>query len=517
LLSFWFYVVCLFFLCFFLFVFLPSSPRSFWHSPSVSDGLWTKETYPGPVWKLVLPMLTRGMASSPRDAEEAWPLFVRSCAYDVDPRRVLPLARHLLRGLSTAMCDGGSSLDQTRALRAIAPLLSEMSWRGRYFARELAQILSGRLASEFKAVRSAMASVMSDIFRLLSNAPRAEGRDAGGRNAEPHAVLPRDDDFGVVVAEDDDDYWGLVRGGAPPTISGGSGSKGSAAASPAPAASSAAPLCPMQLLDGELMRALAEARRRKVEYDRSGTRDRRGSTVGLSDVYTPAPGTPGTPGLAANTSGVDGGDGTADGGSVASPRIGGGIAGSLMAGGGGGKVGAAKSSKINKIIINSSIGSANDDDGDDDDDMAAADAARAVASMDRSGTGSPMLRDNDLDGDDDAESGGSDDDSGEANGGSPGAAAAPMSASIPAHSTPQRCWERICDTFLSVLVHSIHADGLHTLAPYLPKVLWNLFGFFVFCFFTFRFFFFTPPRFSLFYFFFFFFSPLPSRSGSHSS
>jgi hypothetical protein len=100
------------------------------------------------------------------------------------------------------MCDGGSSLDQTRALRAIAPLLSEMSWRGRYFARELAQILSGRVASGFKVVRSA---IKSEIFRLLSNAPRAEGRDAEGRNAEPHAVLPRDDDFGVVVANDDDD------------------------------------------------------------------------------------------------------------------------------------------------------------------------------------------------------------------------------------------------------------------------------------------------------------------------
>jgi hypothetical protein len=151
-------------------------------------------------------MLTRGMASSPRDAEEVWPPFVRSCSYDVDPRHLLPLALHLLRGLSTAMCDGGSSLDQTRAIRAIAPLLSEMSWRGRYFARELAQVLlSGRLASEFQDCAQAMASVMPDIFRQLSNAPRAEGRDAEGRNAESHAVLPRDDDFGVVVANDDDD------------------------------------------------------------------------------------------------------------------------------------------------------------------------------------------------------------------------------------------------------------------------------------------------------------------------
>jgi hypothetical protein len=52
--------------------------------------------------------------------------------------------------------------------------------------------------------RTERAATRADIFRLLSNAPRDEARNAESRDAEPHAMLPRDDDFGVVVAKDDD-------------------------------------------------------------------------------------------------------------------------------------------------------------------------------------------------------------------------------------------------------------------------------------------------------------------------
>jgi hypothetical protein len=139
------------------------------------------------VLKLVLPMLTRGMASSPRDAEEAWPLFVRSCAYDVDPRRVLPLARpRPCATAGVARSDAGAPCHRTAAERDVV-------------ARPLLCPGAGP-----DSLGAAMASVRPAVFRLLSTAPRAEGRDAEGRNAEPHAVLPRDDDFGVVVAENDD-------------------------------------------------------------------------------------------------------------------------------------------------------------------------------------------------------------------------------------------------------------------------------------------------------------------------
>jgi hypothetical protein len=151
------------------------------------------------VLKLVLPMLTRGMASSPRDAEEAWPLFVRSCAYDVDPRRVLPLARpRPCATAGVARSDAGAPCHRTAAERDVVarPLLCPGAGPD--------SLGAARERVQGRPVRSAMASVMPDVFRLLSNAPRAEGRDAEGRNAEPHAVLPRDDDFGVVVAENDD-------------------------------------------------------------------------------------------------------------------------------------------------------------------------------------------------------------------------------------------------------------------------------------------------------------------------
>jgi hypothetical protein len=70
--------VFFFFLLFFVFAFF--SKKTHHSRLGISDGLWTKPskyTFP-PVLKLVLPMLTRGMASSPRDAEEVWSLFVRS-------------------------------------------------------------------------------------------------------------------------------------------------------------------------------------------------------------------------------------------------------------------------------------------------------------------------------------------------------------------------------------------------------------------------------------------------------
>jgi hypothetical protein len=164
---FWFFFVFFFFFFFFFFLLFFAFAFFFYKLTTL---VWATATDCGPsqvnipaspVLKLVLPMLTRGMASSPRDAEEIWPLFVRSCAcaYDVDPRRVLPLARHLC-----------SRLCATAGRRSTR--------RGRYFARELAQILS---ASEFKAVRSAMA--LSSLGSSLTL--------RGPRAAMPRAAPPR--------------------------------------------------------------------------------------------------------------------------------------------------------------------------------------------------------------------------------------------------------------------------------------------------------------------------------------